>query len=177
MRSRTGFRTVATLKVAAVMLVGLVGCGEESTAADQFVGTWRYGDVMSTVQRFDADPQSLPVAPHKTFVHGVGAEIVDLSQSPLMRDTLCDFVFDVAGPVAQIRPEQTCFLNSVDTLTIDLGPDGKPLWTFKLTSATTAEELATGTMHIYHPDTSQGPATEETASWSLVAHLTRISKD
>jgi hypothetical protein len=181
MPSRTVFPTAAAIGFAA-MLLGLVaaGCGEEAIAADQFVGTWRYdATTTSVVQRFTQDPYSQPPVPHKTFAHGTGPEIIDLSVSPLekMRGTTCDFTFDVAGPVARARPGQVCQLNALDTLTIDTDEAGKPLWTFSLTSATTAQELVTATMHLVHPETSAGPATEETASWSLVATLTRISKD
>lgn len=181
MRSPTGFPSLAGLGcVAALMVAGLAGCGEDTTAADQYVGTWRYDDAQSTVQCVGTDPIAQPPAANKVFGRGLGAEIVDLTISPLERDrgVTCDFVFDVSGPVATIRAGQVCALNSIDTLTIDQDGDGKPQWTFSLTGPTKAEEIAASTIHIIQPPKTVGdPPTEELCSWSLVAHLTRISKD
>jgi hypothetical protein len=165
-----------------MLAAGLAGCGEGSPATDQFVGTWLYSDTtQSVVQCFDTAPLSEPPAPNKTFARGVGAsDIVDLSVSPLERPRgiICNFAFDVSGPTARARTNQTCNLNAIDVLTIDEDGDGKPLWTFSLTSATTAQELVTSTIHIFHQAENPGdPPIEETCSWSLTADLTRIAKD
>lgn len=177
MRTRRGFPTIAALGWVAVLAAG---CGEGSTAADQYTGTWRYDDATSIVQCLNADPLALPPLKNKTFAPGLGAEIVDLSTSPLEKGRVvnCNFAFDVAGPVARARADQSCQLNSIDVLTIDQSADGKPAWTFTLNSPTTAEEIVASTIHIFETSTTPGaPPTETTCAWSMTAHLTRITKD
>lgn len=158
------------------------GCGEDASGgpADQYAGTWRYDDAQSIVQCLNSDPLSQPPFANKTWARGIGSEIVDLSVSPLekSRGVTCDFAFDVAGPKARIRPDQTCQLNSIDVLTIDNDVEGKPGWTFTLNAATKAEEIVSSTIHIFQPSTEPGaPPIETTCAWSMTAHLTRISKD
>jgi hypothetical protein len=180
MRTRRGLSTIAALCGAAALAAG---CGEDSGGpADQYAGVWRYDDAQSVVQCLDADPLSQPPLANKTWARGIGAEIVDLSVIPLekSRGVTCDFAFDVTGPKARIRPDQTCQLNSIDVLTIDPDPaaEGKPAWTFTLNAATKAEEIVTSTIHIFQPSTTPGaPPVETTCAWSMIAHLTRISKD
>jgi hypothetical protein len=180
MLTRRGFRTLATLGWVAVMVAG---CGEGSTLADQYTGTWSYDDATSVVQCTGTEPLSEPPIKNKTLGQGIGAnEIVDLSISPLerLRGVTCNFVFEVVGTTARVRPDQTCQLNAIDVLTIDPDPDagGKPKWTFTLNSPTTAEEIVLSTIHIFQPSTTPGaPPTETTCAWSMTGHLTRITKD
>jgi hypothetical protein len=179
MRARRGLSTIAVL--GAVTLAA--GCGEaDGGPADQYAGTWRYDDAQSIVQCLNSDPLSQPPLSNKTWARGVGGGIVDLSIIPLekSRGVTCDFAFDIAGPKARIRPDQTCQLNSIDVLTIDPDPaaDGKPAWTFTLNAPTKAEEIVTSTIHIFQPSTEPGaPPVETTCAWSMVAHLTRITKE
>jgi hypothetical protein len=172
-------RLAGVLVVCGALALGAAGCGDsgpdapatQATPADDFVGTWRYLDVQSVLQCAGADPTNQPPDPNKTFAHGIGAAVVDLSPSPLLQGVFCDYGFDVSGAVATAQPGQTCALTSLDSLTIDEPQDQAPLWTFTLNSATTAEELATTTAHFF---VAGAPTT---CSWTLVGHLTRISKD
>jgi hypothetical protein len=174
MRTRRGLPTIAALAWAAVLAAG---CGE--AADSQYTGTWRYDDAQSIVQCLNADPLSLPPLKNKTFAPGLGAEIVDLSSSPLEKGRVvnCNFAFDVAGPIARAQPDQACQLNTIDVLTIDTA-DGKPAWTFTLNSATKAEEIVAATIHIFQTAPNPAdPPVETTCAWSMAAHLTRITKE
>src|SRR5450432_3573487 len=155
----------------------LAGCND-ANPADAFAGDWRYDDVMSTVACPNVEALSQPPAPNKTFGRGASSALVDLSPSPLGlgNGVFCDFAFDVSGPYATIQPDQTCFVDTVDTLTIDR-PDMSqpPLWSFTLNSATAAEEIAKGTVHISATGSASGMA--ESCLWTLTGHLTRLTKD
>jgi hypothetical protein len=182
MKFRGRSLALGMLKAAlAIAAVGLAGCGSDATSADDFVGAWHYLDEKSTVQCLNADPHEEPPAPNKIFGRGVSSALVDLSPSPLGLDSgvVCDFGFDVAGLVATTEDKQTCAIDPVDTLTIDDdATTGKPLWTFTLNSATTAEELVTGTIHITLPSsTVGGNPVQQTCAWTLVGHLARLTKD
>ncbi len=172
-------RFPGALAVALSALAALgAGCGNDggaattATAADDFVGTWLYStDTQSVLQCDNGNTRDQPPNPNKRLAHGVSAALVDLSESPLFPGDFCDFAFDVSGPVATAQPNQTCALTSLDSLTIDQ-PDGQPpSWTFSLTSATTAEEVIKATAHFFTNNQSSS------CSWTLAAHLTRISKD
>jgi hypothetical protein len=163
----------------ALVLVSAAGCDDDSTGsgasaltspADDFVGTWLYGDFQSFLQCPGAEPASQPPQPNKTFARGTTSALVDLSPSPLLPGVFCDITFDVAGPVATAQPNQTCALTALDNLTIDQ-PMGTSLWTFTLNSATTAEEIVQATAHF------QINGQLSSCSWNMAAHLTRISKD
>jgi hypothetical protein len=173
---------VAALRALAILgaLAGVgAGCGNGSSdptttadAADDFVGTWRYDQWSSVLQCPGSSATDQPPQPNKTFARGITSALVDLSPSPLLDGVFCDFGFDVAFPIATAQSNQTCAVTGVDTFTIDQkAGNGPPLWTFTLNSATTAEEIVQGTLHI------QGTGTTETCSWNLAAHLTRVSKD
>jgi len=157
----------------ATVVAGLAGCGDDPIATDDYVGTWHYEEVRSSIQCPGGDPFDQPPPPNKTFARGVDASLVDLSLSALDDLVFCNFGYDVAGPVATVKRGQTCVLTGGDTFTVDKATDdGPPLWTFSLNSATTAEErgAATVLLSVLAPmDTS--------CSWSFVGHLKRISKD
>jgi hypothetical protein len=171
------FPGALTVALSAVAALG-AGCGNDGgaattpNAADDFVGTWLYStDTQSVLQCENGNDTNQPPQPNKTFAHGASAALVDLSESPILPGVFCDFAFDVSGPVATAQPNQACALTSLDNLTIDQ-PDGQaPSWTFSLTSATTAEEVIKATAHF---SVSGQP---NSCSWTLAAHLTRISKD
>jgi hypothetical protein len=167
--------------VLAVLLLALAavgaGCGDSNSGttadpADAFAGTWLYNEVQSVVQCPGAALTNAPPDPNKTFAHGVSSALVDLSQSPLLSGVFCDFAFDVdsSGTTATARADQTCSLTSLDSVSIDKSM-GASLWTFTLTSATTAEEVVQATAHF------QITGQVESCSWNLAAHLTRVSKD
>jgi hypothetical protein len=165
------FSKLATL--AATVVTGLAGCGDDPITADDYVGTWHYEEVKSSIQCPDGDPFEQPPVANKTFARGVDASLVDLSLSALDNLVYCNFGYDVAGPVATIKRGQTCVLTGGDTFTIDKATDdGPPLWTFTLNSATTAEELGSATIHM----TVVTPM-DTACSWSFVGHLKRVSKD
>lgn len=145
------------------------GCSDDAAnPTDDFVGTWRYVDYSSILQCPQSDPMSQPPQPNKTFARGPSGGVVDLSPSPLLNNSYCDFAFALNGAVATAEPGQTCQLTSLDTLTIDGSP---PRWTFTLNSPTTAEELVTATAHFSLADTTSACA------WSFTGHLQRVSKD
>jgi hypothetical protein len=157
----------------ATVATGLAGCGDDPIATDDFVGTWHYEEVKSSIQCPDGDPFDQPPLANKTFARGVDASLVDLSLSALDDLVFCNFGYDVAGPVATIKRGQTCVLTGGDTFTIDdPTTGGPPLWTFTLNSATTAEELGSATIHL-----SVVTPLDTACSWSFVGHLKRVSKD
>jgi hypothetical protein len=165
--------------VLASLGAGLVGCGSDTSPVDDFIGTWHYTDATSVLQCVDRDPLNQPPASNKTFARGISAALVDLSVSPLglSNGVVCDFGFDVAGPVATAQAKQSCAITTLDTVTIDQPNGAAPLWTFTLNSATTAEELATATVHLVLPGVNIGdPPQDQACSWMLIGHLTRISK-
>jgi hypothetical protein len=178
-RASTSIRSrVSVGALATVLAAALAGCGSSATGtsmgadpADDFVGTWLYGDVSSIVTCANSSPLSQPPEPNKTLAHGATSALVDLSPNPLVQGSFCDLAFDVAGEVATAQPMQTCALTSLDSLTIDQPQGMAPEWTFTLNSATTAEELITATVH-FSIDGAPTPC-----SWILEGHLTRISKD
>jgi hypothetical protein len=151
------------------------GCGGSGSAdpADAFVGTWLYGEAQSVLQCPGADPTNQLPEPNKTFAHGVAAPLVDLSPSPLLPGVFCDFYFyvDPTGTIATAQAGQTCALTSLDSVSVDASQSGAALWTFSLTSASTAEEVVQATAHF------QIAGKIESCSWNLAAHLTRVSKD
>jgi hypothetical protein len=152
------------------------GCGSSDKSGttdptDDFVGSWRYAQVQSVLQCANADPTNQLPEPNKTFARGISAALVDLSPSPLLPGVFCDFGFDISNGIATAQPNQTCALTMLDSLTIDVGADGSPLWTFTLTSPSTASEVVQATAHF------QISGQPSTCSWNLVANLTRISKD
>jgi hypothetical protein len=181
MTSRASTQTRSPVSVGALAIVlaaALAGCGSSASGtptvaspADDFVGTWLYGDVSSLVTCPNSTPLSQLPEPNKTFAHGATADLVDLSPSPLVQGSFCDFAFDVAGAVATARPMQTCALSPLDSLTIDQPAGMAPAWTFTLNSPTTAEELITTTVHF----SINGAPTP--CSWILQGHLTRLTKD
>src|SRR5450432_426139 len=181
MSSHARFQTSHALctLVLATLGASFAGCGSDTSPAEGFVGTWRYDEAQSTVTcGQDTLPQ--PPAPNKTFGAGVATALVDLSPSPLDSTINCDFGFDVAGPIATVKAGQVCALTGGDTVTVDHTNDdaASPLWTFTLNSATTAEKLATATIHFkFAGATADAPPTETTCAYSLIAHLTRLSKD
>jgi hypothetical protein len=176
-RSQTSFTLFAV--VLAALGASLAGCGSDTSPADGFVGTWHYDEAQSTVTcGQDTLPQ--PPTPNKTFGAGIATALVDLSPSALDPTVNCDFGFDVAGPVATVKAGQVCALTGGDTVTVDHTNDNaaSPLWTFTLNSPTSAEELATATIHFkFAGATADAPPTETTCAYSLIAHLTRLSKD
>jgi hypothetical protein len=149
----------------------LVGCGDAADPTADFVGTWRYVDYSSVLLCPQADPMSQPPEPNKTLARGPTGGLVDLSPSPLLNNSYCDFAFTLNGPVATAAPDQLCHLTSLDTLTIDQPSGTPPRWTFTLNSPTTAEELITATAHFSLSDTTSACA------WSFTGHLQRVSKD
>jgi hypothetical protein len=178
-RSTVIRRFPAALAVALSTVATLVaGCGDSGVVAaagpaDDFVGTWLYdaNNVQSVQQCTGGNATNAPPGPNKRFAHGVGAALVDLSESPILSGVFCDFDFDVNGAVATALPNQTCSLTSLDNLTIDQPMGQAPSWTFTLNSATTAEELVNATIHFF----VNGSSTS--CSWTMAAHLTRVSKD
>src|SRR5262249_27361774 len=146
-----------------------------ATPADAFAGTWYYdpAQVQSVLQCPNADPTNQLPEPNKTFARGVSTALVDLSQSPLLPGVFCNFGFDIdaSGSGATAHPGQTCALTSLDNVSIDSATNGSSLWSFTLTSATTAEEIVQATAHF------QIAGQVESCSWNLAAHLTRVSKD
>jgi hypothetical protein len=162
------------------------GCGEDNLQGpiQQFVGSWRYSETEAT-GTLTCGLSSIPEVPrgNKTLATGVAGGIVDLTASDLDPAIFCDFVFDVAGPVATARVDQACALTggndviSFDQTTSDAHPD-PDLWTFKLLSATTAEEIARTTITVYQPAANIGDAPTTVACYyTMTAHLTRVSKD
>jgi hypothetical protein len=104
-------------------------------------------------------------------VAGGHAQLVELTTTPVDPGIFCNTAFDVDGPVATARTDGSCVLTGGDELTVDM-------WTFTLTSATTAEEKVAETIHIMKP--AVPPATNittTTCAFTLMAVLTRISKD
>jgi hypothetical protein len=172
-------RHLTTVFALAVLSSLGAGCGDAASPADDFLGTWRYIDEQSTLTCPATDPILEPPVPNKTFSRGLDTGIVDLSPSPLDEHVFCDFVFDLAGPVATLRAGQACTLTGGDMLTIDTqGTPPVPKWTFTLNSATTAEELVNATVHITLPPvTGVGPNVNESCGWALVGHLQRVSKE
>jgi hypothetical protein len=169
-------RALAVLGALSALATGCSGGNGNTTTtadpADDFVGSWRYDQWTSVLQCPNSTPNIQPPTPNKTLALGVTSAIVDLSQSPLLEGVFCDFGFDVSFPVATLQPNQSCALTNLDTLTIDQQPgNGPPLWTFTLDSATTAEEIVQGTVHL------MATGMPQTCSWNMAAHLTRISKD
>jgi hypothetical protein len=144
----------------------------QSSPADDFAGTWLYGDLQSFVQCPGASPASQPPQPNKRLARGITSAIVDLSESPLLSGIFCDIGFDIdaTGTIATAQPNQTCALTALDSFSIDQ-PSGKPLWSFTLNSPTTAEEIVQATVHFL----INGAAS--TCSWNMAAHLTRIAKE
>jgi hypothetical protein len=181
MSSHARFQTSHALctLVLATLGTSFAGCGSDTSPAEGFVGTWHYDLAQSTVTCGE-DTLDQPPAPNKTFALGVATALVDLSPSPLDSAINCDLGFDVAGPVATVKAGQVCTLTGGDTVTVDHTNDNtaSPLWTFTLNSPTAAEELAMATIHFTLPGANVGdPPTETTCSYSLTAHLTRLSKD
>ena len=169
----------AALAVVALTLAGLgAGCGDSNSGtadpAADFVGAWRYDQVTSVLQCPSGVPTNEPPNPNKTFARGATTALVDLSQSPLLEGVFCDFGFDVndAATVATAHPGQTCALTSLDNVSIDEPTAGSTtLWTFTLTSATTADEIVQATAHF------QLSGALQSCVWSLQGKLTRVSKD
>jgi hypothetical protein len=166
--------------VAVALSVGGLGAGCDSQGATadpaaSFVGTWRYDMVTSVVQCPSSVPTNVPPNPNKTLARGATTALVDLSQSPLLEGVFCDFGFDVnaEATIATAHPGQTCvFPGGLDNITIDEPTDGSTrLWTFTLTSATTADELIQATTH----DVIAGAV--QSCVWTLQGKLTRVSKD
>jgi hypothetical protein len=164
----------------ALTLAGLAaGCGDSNSAttdpAAAFAGTWSYDPAQesSVLQCPGADATNQLPDPNKTLARGISSALVDLSPSPLLPGVFCNFVFDIdaSGAIATAHAGQTCALTSLDNLSLDTAMDGTSLWTFTLTSATTAEELVQATAHF------QIAGQIQSCSWNLKAHLTRVSKE
>jgi hypothetical protein len=168
-RSRSNVRLGAL--VLATMAVAALGCGGSSDAAAQFTGTWHYDMATGPL---DCGGDIIPQAPlgNKTFAPGVSSALVDVSASPLDDLVYCDFEFDVAGPIATAQPQQSCALtggNAVVTIAS---------WTFTLTSATTADEVANTNVVVAGQPTSTDPTpAPSSCTFVLMAKLTKVAKD
>jgi hypothetical protein len=154
-------------------VLAAAGCGDAATGspADAFVGTWRYTDVNSVLQCEGSDPLSQPPEPNKPMGRGIDGGLVDLSASPLLPGVFCDFLLDVAGPVATAHVGQSCALTPLDTVTLNQPQDLPPQYSFTLNSATTAEEIVDATVAF----TVSGKITS--CAWTLRGHLQRLTKD
>jgi hypothetical protein len=120
------------------LVLGAAGCGSDGTPAGPgaaFVGTWLYGQATGALTCDDGVIDETPGG-NKTFATGVDdGTIVDLTRSVLDSAITCDFAFDVSGPVATARTDQTCAMTGgLDVLSFKAAD----AWTFTLLSATTA---------------------------------------
>src|SRR4051812_6054351 len=108
-------RRASSLGQTVVAVLGLAlfaaGCGGGSLGGptDQFAGSWRYvqGEASGSLTCGDSVIDETPRG-NKIMATGVGVALVDLTSSPIDSGIYCDFGFDVAGPVATARTNQTC---------------------------------------------------------------------
>ncbi|HEX4404343.1 MAG TPA: hypothetical protein VH560_05920 [Polyangia bacterium] len=175
--TRTRLTRLSSLAGAVAMLgMALAGCGDstpttEVDPADAFVGTWHYDQSTGAINCPMADVIAASPTGNKTFAPGATAALVDLTPSPVDPMTICNTYFDVAGPVATAHTDVGCTITGGDVVTIDA-------WTFSLTSATSAKEVASATLHI--TTAAVAPATTPTTTtcaFNSMALLTRVAKD
>jgi hypothetical protein len=167
------------------LALATAGCGSEGTPAGPgaaFVGSWLYGQATGSLTCADGAIDETPGG-NKELATGVeDGTVVDLSRSVLDSAINCDFAFDVKGPVATARTDQTCAMTGgLDVLSFKPASDTKPkddAWTFTLLSPTTAEEVVqmTLTMTTPSPDIG-GQPTSVDCLLEIAAHLRRVSKD
>ena len=81
-----------------------------------------------------------PYGVQKVWNEGVTSDLVDMTPSFIDGVTQCFYTFDVKNKVATIKPAQTCAFFDVTGQEFD---DAPSVWTFTLTSATTADEVFT----------------------------------
>jgi hypothetical protein len=159
--------------LASALALMAAGCGDSAEdPVEAFVGTWVYTSV--AVGSADCPGHSsLDETPtgNKVFARGIGHPIfdmktvahplVDLTPLTLDRNIVCDFTFDVndAGTLATGVVGQGCALRGGDLFTLTS-------WTFSLTSATTADEIAKADI-----------ASDPNCTYSMMAQLNRVSKD
>jgi len=162
------------------LALGAVGCGGGGLGGptEQFAGSWRYGEGTGSLtcgqDSIDETPRG-----NKILATGVGVALVDLTESPLDSAIFCDLGFDVAGPIATARTDQTCSLTGgLDVLSFDIDQDPPDLWTFTLNSPTTASEVARATLTVTQPSPNIGEAPAMyKCTFQMTAHLDRVSKD
>jgi hypothetical protein len=172
-RARFVPRTASVLALLGAVALG--GCGGDATTvdpADAFVGTWHYDQSTGAIT---CPPPTGPIdeAPlgNMTFGVGVSAPLVDLTPSPVDPATFCNLNFDISGAVATARTDATCTITGGDTVTVDS-------WTFSLTSATTAEEKASVSIHsTVAPIPPATTSTTTVCQYTSMALLTRVAKD
>jgi hypothetical protein len=169
-----------------VLALCAAGCGSGNLAGptEQFVGTWQYdgaqasGSLTCGISTIDETPRG-----NRVFATGVDAPLVDLTASDLDSAINCNFRFDVAGPVATARTDQTCALTGAKNIIAFNPPDAPPkdasdAWTFTLLSATAAEENVRATLIVYQTPTQIGdPPTMAYCDYQMMARLVRVSKD
>jgi hypothetical protein len=144
----------------ALSALTLAGCGDsDEDPVEAFVGTWVYADAVGTAACPGHEPLDETPVGNKLFARGIAHPLVDLTPLTLDRTIVCDFGFDVAGTVATGIVGQGCALRGGDLFTLTS-------WTFGLLSPTTAEEVAAA-------DISSDP----NCTYTMMAHLTRVSKD
>jgi hypothetical protein len=161
-------RTSFLASALALLALTAAGCGDsDEDPVEAFVGTWAYSSeaVGSADCPGHASLDETPTG-NKVFGRGIAVAgsgvahpLVDLTPLTLDRDIVCDFTFDVAGTVATGVAGQGCALRGGDLFTLTS-------WTFKLLSATTAEEVAAADI-----------ASDPNCTYTMMAHLTRVSKD
>jgi hypothetical protein len=160
-------RVLGGFSLAALALT-LAGCGDSSQdPAEAFIGSWIYSSEASgSAACPGTDALGETPTGNKTFARGISYALVDLTPLTLDRNVVCDYGFDVAGTIATGVPGQGCALRGGDLFTLTS-------WTFKLLSATTAEELASAEIS----STIPGQTTATICLYTMMAHLTRVSKD
>jgi hypothetical protein len=149
------------------LAVALVGCGDSAHAdpVDAFIGSWIYAQATGQAACPMTDPIDQTPTGNKTFGRGVSNALVDLT--PLLNPpVVCDFGFDIdaTGTIATAPTGQGCALRGGDVFTLRS-------WKFSLLSATMAEEIAAGDISF---TISQATTT---CAYTLMANLTRVSKD
>jgi hypothetical protein len=114
-----------------------VGCGGNGNDLDQFTGTWQYTSSQGTYTCPGQPDGSGPYGTTKRWGTAASADLVDMTPSIFDFGTQCFYLFDVKDKVATIQPAQTCqFFDS----TGGTHEEAPSMWTFTLTSATTAVE-------------------------------------
>jgi len=166
------------LAVVAGML-GAAGCGDSSTdPGKSFLGTWHYDDGSGLTMCDDGNVNLLPSG-NKTFEPGLMGGVVDTSATPLDPATYCDFLFDVSSNTKlTAHTGQACTLRGGSTYTVTDDQVGGDYYTFELNSATQAEELSIGTIHITKAGANVGdPPIMTTCKFNLIGHLTKVAKN
>ena len=165
---------------ALTLSVFAAGCGG-SDDADQFVGTWMITQASATIDcsatLSGSTPLAVTPAGNVELVHGATSALTAISPSELDGFSICDFKFDVKGPVATMQAGQSCVIQgfSAPPYNAKLSPT---TWTFSVTGANSAEEVGSGTFEVPTVDANNNPNGTTICQYTgHMATLTRVAKN